>query len=154
MGIPALEIRTVNTRSRAFIIAVMLVAIAGVAADGAELRRRATWGITTKVGPDAKAGGWFINLGLTGARAKILLDRPREFEVTYLFPGTPAEGKLKAGDHRIKAELLAAASRAKLNIVQVPVPFAEAPTHKAKLGGDTGALGLLGLRMRRLIGGV
>ena len=63
-------------------------------------------------------------------------------------------GKLKSGDHRIKAELLAAATRAKLNIVQVPVPYADAPTHKAKLGGDTGALGLLSLRLRRLTGGV
>lgn len=63
-------------------------------------------------------------------------------------------GKLRSADHRIKAELLAAATRAGLKIVQVPVPYAEAATHKAKLGGDTGALGLLGLRLRRMTGGV
>lgn len=62
--------------------------------------------------------------------------------------------KLKSADHRIKAETLAAASSAKLNIVQVPVPFAVPSTHKAKLGGDTPALGLLGLRLRRIFGRV
>jgi len=62
--------------------------------------------------------------------------------------------KLKSADHRIKAEALAASSAAKLKIVQVPVPFATPSTHKAKLGGDTPALGLLGLRLRRLFGRV
>ncbi|NWK56545.1 hypothetical protein HW115_13065 [Verrucomicrobiaceae bacterium N1E253] len=62
------------------------------------LRKRDTWSKTTKVMPDAQAGGWFINLGITGARAKILLDAPKEFEVAYVFDGTPAAGKLKTGD--------------------------------------------------------
>lgn len=62
--------------------------------DGAQ----ATWGKTTKVGPDAEAGGWFINLGITGARAKIPDDQPKILEVMYVFKDTPAYGKLKIGD--------------------------------------------------------
>lgn len=62
------------------------------------LRKNATWKHQTRVQPDAEAGGWFINLGITGARAKILLEEPGEFEVAYVFEGTPAAGKLKVGD--------------------------------------------------------
>lgn len=62
------------------------------------LRKKATWDITTKAEPDAKAGGWFINLGITGARAKILEEAPKVLEVTYVFEGTPAHGKLEIGD--------------------------------------------------------
>ena len=54
--------------------------------------------IKTKVGPDALTGGWFINLGITGIRAKILEDKPTEFEVAYVFEGTPAAMKIKVGD--------------------------------------------------------
>lgn len=62
------------------------------------LRKRDTWTKTTKVQPDAQAGGWFINLGVTGARAKITLEAPKVLEVAYVFEGTPAHGKLQVGD--------------------------------------------------------
>jgi hypothetical protein len=62
------------------------------------LRKRGTWTKQTKAKPDAEAGGWFINLGITGARAKIEVDAPKILEVTYLFKNTPAFGKLKVGD--------------------------------------------------------
>ena len=62
------------------------------------LRKNQPWNRTTKVGPDAKTGGWYINLGITGARAMIRLDAPRILEVTYVFSNTPAAGQLKVGD--------------------------------------------------------
>ena len=58
----------------------------------------ATWDVTTKVGPDAQVPGWHINLGITGARAKIPDDEPTVLEVTYVFKGTPADGRLQVGD--------------------------------------------------------
>jgi hypothetical protein len=62
------------------------------------LRKSQPWHVTTRAEPDAQAGGWFINLGITGARAKILLEAPKILEVTYVFEDTPAFGKLKVGD--------------------------------------------------------
>ena len=59
--------------------------------------------IKTKQGPDALTGGWFINLGITGARAKILEERPAEFEIAYVFPDTPASGVLEVGDRIVGA---------------------------------------------------
>lgn len=62
------------------------------------LRKNATWGKQTKVKPDSEAGGWFINMGITGLRAKILLESAREFEVAYVFADSPAAGKIEVGD--------------------------------------------------------
>ncbi|MCB9898392.1 MAG: glycosyltransferase family 2 protein [Planctomycetes bacterium] len=59
--------------------------------------------------------------------------------------------RLKAPDHRIKAEALAAAKNAGLKVVQVPVPYVS-KTHdgRPKKGGDSGAGALLGLWLRRI----
>lgn len=46
---------------------------------------------------EKKVGGWYFNLGITGARAKLYRDR-KSFEVTYVFEDTPADKKLKIGD--------------------------------------------------------
>ncbi len=62
------------------------------------LRKKSTWNVQTKAQPDAKAGGWFINLGITGVRAKIEVESPRILEVAYVFANAPAAGKLKVGD--------------------------------------------------------
>jgi len=59
---------------------------------------KGTWDRTTRVAPDAEAGGWWINLGIIGARAKILEEAPKCLEVTYVFKNTPAYGKLLVGD--------------------------------------------------------
>ena len=67
------------------------------------LRKDPTWHIQTTVQPDAKAGGWFLNLGITGARGKIEVDTPTVLDVTYIFEDTPAFGRLKVGDHIIGA---------------------------------------------------
>lgn len=61
--------------------------------------------------------------------------------------------KLKAPDHRLKAESLAAASKAGLKIVGVPVPQRERlKTTAVQRGGNAGAGALLGIMMRRMIG--
>jgi len=67
------------------------------------LRKHQPWDVTTRAEPDTEAGGWFINLGITGARAKIQLDAPKILEVTYVFEDTPAFGSLKVGDKIIAA---------------------------------------------------
>ncbi len=64
---------------------------------------KATWAKTTKVGPDAEAGGWFINLGITGARARLPEDAPTVLEVAFVFDNTPAAGRLQVGDRIVGA---------------------------------------------------
>jgi len=62
--------------------------------------------------------------------------------------------RLKATDHRIKVEALAAARRAGLKIVEVPVPYQPHDGKSPKLGGNTGVVGLAVLWLRRLVGRV
>ncbi len=47
---------------------------------------------------DGVTGGWWFNLGPTGARGSIESVNPRAFRIRYIFPGSPASGKLKVGD--------------------------------------------------------
>lgn len=58
---------------------------------------------TTNVAPDSETGGWFINLGITGARGRMSPEWPEEIEVAYIFKRTPAAGKLEVGDRIIGA---------------------------------------------------
>ncbi|MHC4939973.1 MAG: DUF6288 domain-containing protein [Planctomycetota bacterium] len=53
---------------------------------------------TTNVGPDKEVGGWFINFGRTGARAKLLPAEPTKLVIAYVFPRTPASKALAVGD--------------------------------------------------------
>jgi len=87
-----------STRRYTALAALLLVGLVATPAHALREGNGATWSKTTKVQPDAEAGGWFINLGLTGARAKIPDDQPKVLEVTYVFKDTPAEGRLKVGD--------------------------------------------------------
>ena len=59
--------------------------------------------LKTDKGEDKLTEGWFINLGITGARAKILEERPTEFEVAYVFKDTPADGVLEVSDRIVGA---------------------------------------------------
>jgi hypothetical protein len=77
--------------------------VAALAAPARALRKRATYGVQTKAEPDAQAGGWFINLGITGARGKLLPEAPTVMEVAYVFADTCAHGKLKVGDKIVGA---------------------------------------------------
>ena len=54
--------------------------------------------LTTSKGPDAKAGGWLINLGITGIRARLDEDAPKQLVVGYVFPDSPAAGMIRPGD--------------------------------------------------------
>jgi len=59
--------------------------------------------VTTKVGPDAEVPGWYINLGITGARAMITQEEPTTLLVMFVFKDTPAFGKLEKGDKIVGA---------------------------------------------------
>ena len=67
------------------------------------LRNGGNYGEETKIGPDSQTGGWFINLGITGARGKMTPSAPTVIEVAYVFKDTPADGELQAGDKIIGA---------------------------------------------------
>ncbi len=86
---------------------IRILAAAGLALSLAvpclALRKRATYSVQTKAEPDAQAGGWYINLGITGARGKLVPEAPKVMEVAYVFPRTPAFGRLEAGDRIIAA---------------------------------------------------
>ena len=58
--------------------------------------------------------------------------------------------RLKASDHRIKAEMIAAARSAKLKVTEVPVPFSQHDVSHPKLGGNSGPVSLLALWLRRM----
>jgi hypothetical protein len=47
---------------------------------------------------DSKTGGWWFNLGPTGARGRIAHANPKAFKIMYVFESSPAHGKLKKGD--------------------------------------------------------
>ncbi len=74
-----------------------------IAACAFPLANDPTWAIQTTVGPDAEAGGWTINLGITGARGIIDAASPTVIEVSYVFADTPAEGRLELGDRIVGA---------------------------------------------------
>ncbi len=54
--------------------------------------------LTTQVGPDAEVPGWYINLGITGARAMITKEEPTRLRVMHVFKHTPAFKQLEVGD--------------------------------------------------------
>lgn len=56
---------------------------------------KSQWTVPTDKGPDKEVPGFLYNLGPTGARA--ILNK-RSFVVKYVFPGTPAAGKLQLDD--------------------------------------------------------
>lgn len=75
--------------------AFMFVAQAGAQVayqDGNPWRQRAN------EGPDAQVPGWYYNLGITGIRAELIADQPKALRVRYVFPKTPASGKVRADD--------------------------------------------------------
>lgn len=63
----------------------------------------APWKQKAGRGPDAEVGGWYYNLGITGIRAILTEEAPNHLLVKYVFPSTPASGRIKAGDVIIAA---------------------------------------------------
>ena len=50
--------------------------------------------LETSKGPDAAAGGWMINLGITGLRVRLEEDAPKSLTVGHVFPNSPADGTI------------------------------------------------------------
>ena len=58
-------------------------------------REAVQWTTPTAKGPDQEVPGWLINLGPTGIRAML---QDKGFEVRYVFPNSPAVGRVEVGD--------------------------------------------------------
>lgn len=56
------------------------------------------WDQRAASGPDAKVPGWFYNLGITGLRAQLVAEEPKALLIKYVFPKSPADGRVKIGD--------------------------------------------------------
>jgi hypothetical protein len=56
------------------------------------------WGQRADSGPDAKVPGWFYNLGITGLRAQLIAEEPKALLIKYVFPDSPASGRVEPGD--------------------------------------------------------
>ncbi len=61
------------------------------------------WSNRAGRGPDAVVPGWFYNLGITGLRVELVAEAPTHLVVRYVFAGTPADGKVRVGDHIVGA---------------------------------------------------
>ena len=61
------------------------------------------WKQRANKGPDRDVPGWYYNLGITGLRIELLATDPTHLAVRYVFAGSPAHGKLRAGDHIVGA---------------------------------------------------
>ncbi len=91
-----------NTTWRAARCATLLFVALGLARPARGLDK-VPWDLTTKVGPDAEVPGWYINLGLTGARAKLTQEDPKVLLAMFVFQDAPARGKLEKGDKIVGA---------------------------------------------------
>lgn len=56
------------------------------------------WNQRAESGPDAGVPGWFYNLGITGIRARLVDEEPKALLVEYVFPRSPADGRVEVGD--------------------------------------------------------
>jgi len=54
------------------VVALGLAAACATPARGIDEKGDKPWSVTTKVGPDAQVGGWFVNLGLTAIALALL----------------------------------------------------------------------------------
>lgn len=61
------------------------------------------WDQKVAAGPDKDVPGWFYNCGITGIRVELIKDVPTSLLVRYVFPKSPAFGKIKEGDFIIGA---------------------------------------------------
>lgn len=61
------------------------------------------WAQRAEAGPDAEVPGWFYNLGITGLRVELVAEEPTHLVVRHVFADSPADGKVKVGDHVVGA---------------------------------------------------
>jgi len=83
------------------LLALFIVTLAAPEGDAGALPDKPSYHVKTQVGPDAATGGWFIHLGLSGLRVRLLKERPTEFEVAHVMEGSPATGLIEVGDRII-----------------------------------------------------
>lgn len=83
---------------RRFSRACVAVLLAGPAFGQVHYFGNHPWSQTAPSGPDAQAGGWYYNLGITGIRVKLNATYPKRLRVRYVFPGSPAHGLVQDGD--------------------------------------------------------
>lgn len=84
-------------------ILTAMAALLLAAAPAAALDKPPWDKLVTKVGPDAEVPGWYINLGITGARAMLTPEEPTALVVMHVFAGTPAAGILEKDDRIVGA---------------------------------------------------
>jgi len=72
----------------------MLLAASAAFGIGEEYKKDSAW-TQRKPHGEPQVGGYFMNLGPTGIRAQL---RERSFEVKYVFPDSPAAGRVQPGD--------------------------------------------------------
>lgn len=80
------------------IVSLALLALASPAAAQVDYGKASPWDQRAESGPDAKVPGWFYNLGVTGLRAQLVADEPKALHIKYVFPKSPADGRVKVGD--------------------------------------------------------
>ena len=61
------------------------------------------WKQQASKGPDAEVEGWLYNLGVTGIRVKLVEEEPTHLVVGHVFKDSPADGKIRVGDHIVGA---------------------------------------------------
>ncbi|MDG1492156.1 MAG: DUF6288 domain-containing protein, partial [Planctomycetota bacterium] len=61
------------------------------------------WKRQARKGPDAEVEGWLYNLGVTGIRVKLVEEEPTHLVVGHVFKDSPADGKIRVGDHIVGA---------------------------------------------------
>ena len=61
------------------------------------------WKNQARKGPDAEVQGWLYNLGITGIRVKLVEEDPTHLVVGHVFEGSPADGRIRVGDHIVGA---------------------------------------------------
>jgi len=61
------------------------------------------WNQKADGGPDGEVDGWYYNLGITGLRVQLVEEAPTHLLVKHVFDDTPADGKVRVGDHIVGA---------------------------------------------------
>ncbi|MFC1805759.1 DUF6288 domain-containing protein [Planctomycetota bacterium] len=91
-------INTFPISSIASFVVTTLLAYSTASAINWKEQEGSPWNRKTNTGPDAAVNGFYINLGITGARAKLTEKYPQYLVIAYVFKGTPAHGRLAVGD--------------------------------------------------------
>jgi len=77
---------------------IVILAAAVLASHAYSMVQDYPWTSKTSYSPDNQVPGSYFNLGPTGIRAKL---NSLDFQVMYVFPGSPAAGQIQAGDYII-----------------------------------------------------